>query len=320
MPPPRRANRWLQLAFGVACMILVANLQYAWTLFVEPLHLAHGWTRADIQTAFVIFVATETWLTPLEGWIVDQLGPRLGPRLMIATGGVLVAAGWAVNGLAATLGTLYLGAILSGIGAGAVYATCVGNAVKWFPDRRGLAVGATAAGFGAGAALTVVPIRWLIASAGYAQTFLWVGLAQGLLLFSLAPVMRAPMPVEIVAPARAARLQSAVGAAPLQVLASPAFWLLYAMFVLVSASGLMLTAQIAPIARDFGLTARTCCPARACSARRWWSTASRTGWRGRASARSPTGSGASARWRWRSRSAPRATGCSRRSASGPGDS
>jgi OFA family oxalate/formate antiporter-like MFS transporter len=250
---PPRANRWRQLWLGVACMILVANLQYAWTLFVEPLHRAHGWAIKDIQTAFVIFVATETWLTPVEGWIVDRLGERRGPALMIAFGGVLVAAGWIVNGVAASLGVLFLGATLSGVGAGAVYATCVGNAVKWFPDRRGLAVGATAAGFGAGAALTVVPIRLLIDSAGYAPTFVWVGLAQGLVLVLLAPILRAPLPTEIVAALRPAVRQSAVSATPWQVLRAPAFWLLYLMFVLVSASGLMLTSQVAPIATDFGL-------------------------------------------------------------------
>src|ERR1700690_235527 len=159
-----RGNRWAQLWLGVLCMILIANLQYAWTLFVEPLHQAHGWAVQEIQTAFVIFVATETWLTPIEGWIVDRLGPRRGPPLMIPFGGVLVAAGWIVNAQAASLGMLDLGAAVAGVGAGAVYATCVGNAVKWFPDRRGLAVGITAAGFGAGAALTVVPIRMMIES------------------------------------------------------------------------------------------------------------------------------------------------------------
>jgi OFA family oxalate/formate antiporter-like MFS transporter len=234
-------------------MILIANLQYAWTLFVDPMHQAHGWSISGIQAAFVIFVATETWLTPLEGWIVDHLGPTRGPPLMLGIGGVLVAAGWIINGYAGGLGALYLGATLSGIGAGAVYATCVGNAVKWFPDRRGLAVGITAAGFGAGAALTVVPIRLLIDGAGYASAFFWIGLLQGAVLLLIAPIMRAPLPEEVAAIPRPALRQSARSNTPLEVLKSPVFWLLYAMFVLVSASGLMLTAQIAPIAKDFGI-------------------------------------------------------------------
>ena len=250
---PLRANRWQQLWLGVVCMILIANLQYAWTLFVNPMHQAHHWAVADIQTAFVIFVALETWLTPVEGWIVDHLGPRRGPPLMIAFGGVLVAAGWVTNAYAASLAALYVGAVLSGVGAGAVYATCVGNAVKWFPDKRGLAVGLTAAGFGAGAALTVVPIRMLIDSAGYAQAFFWIGLGQGVVLLLLSPIMRAPLHGETASLPRPAVRQSRISATPVQVLGSPVFWLLYVMFVLISASGLMLTAQVAPIAKDFGL-------------------------------------------------------------------
>src|SRR5271165_2074215 len=188
------ANRWLQLIIGIVCMVMIANLQYGWTLFVQPMSAAHHWAVADIQIAFSLFVALETWLTPVQGWIVDRIGPKNGPRLMVAFGGIMIAVGWIINSAAVTLATLYLGAVLSGIGAGAIYATCVGNAVKWFPDRRGLAVGLTAAGFGAGAALTVVPIRALIDSAGYASTFLWVGLAQGIVLLLLAPIMRAPLP------------------------------------------------------------------------------------------------------------------------------
>ena len=142
-----RANRWAQLWLGVLCMVLIANLQYAWTLFVNPLHQAHGWTIAEIQIAFSIFIATETWLTPAEGWIVDHLGPRRGPPLMVAFGGLLVGIGWIINAYAGSLAVLYLGSALAGVGAGAIYATCVGNAVKWFPDRRGLAVGLTAGGY-----------------------------------------------------------------------------------------------------------------------------------------------------------------------------
>ena len=172
-------ERWTQLIAGVICMIMIANLQYGWTLFVHPINAAHGWSVASIQVAFSIFVALETWLTPIEGWIVDRLGAQRGPKLMVAFGGILIAAGWIVNSKADTLSMLYLGAVLSGIGGGAVYATAVGQAVKWFPDRRGLAVGLTAAGFGAGAALTVVPIRYVIASSGYQTAFFWFGLVQG---------------------------------------------------------------------------------------------------------------------------------------------
>ena len=154
--PP--ANRWLQLTLGVICMMLIANLQYGWTLFVQPIRQAHGWSIGDIQWAFSIFIALETWLTPAGGYMVDTLGNRIGPKVTVMLGGVMVAVGWTLNAYANSLTLLYLGAIVSGIGAGFIYATCVGSAVKWFPDRRGLAVGCTAAGFGAGAAITVIPI------------------------------------------------------------------------------------------------------------------------------------------------------------------
>ena len=252
-----RANRASQLWLGVVCMILIANLQYAWTLFVNPMHQAHGWSIAEIQLAFAIFIATETWLTPVQGWIVDYLRPRRGPPLMIAFGGVLVAVAWVLNAYAGTLAVLYLGAALSGTGAGAVYATCVGNAVKWFPDRRGLAVGLTAAGFGAGAALTVIPIRVVIDHAGYSSAFFWFGLGQGALLLLIAPIMRAPLPGEVPATAAPRVRQSATSATPAQVLRSPLFWLLYGMFVLVAAGGLMAAAQLAPIAKDYGLSSAT---------------------------------------------------------------
>jgi OFA family oxalate/formate antiporter-like MFS transporter len=248
LPP---TNRWLQLIIGVVCMVMIANLQYGWTLFVQPMNAANGWSVVDIQIAFSLFVALETWLTPIEGWLVDWIGAKNGPKLMVAFGGVFIALGWVVNGIAQTLPILYLGAVLSGVGAGAIYATSVGNAVKWFPDRRGLAVGLTAAGFGAGAALTVVPIREVIAAYGYGAAFFWFGLIQGAIVLILAWWMRAPLPGEAPASVPSKIIQTDVSYSPREMLATPVFWVLYVMFVIVSASGLMATAQIALIAKDF---------------------------------------------------------------------
>jgi len=239
-------------------MVLIANLQYGWTLFVGPIQQAHGWSIAEIQVAFSIFIATETWLTPIEGYIVDHLGPNSGPRLMVAFGGVLVGVAWIINSYANSLGMLYLGAAISGIGAGAIYATCVGNAVKWFPDRRGLAVGLTAGGFGAGAALTVIPIRLVIESHGYATAFFWFGLFQGIVLLIAAHTLRGPGPgIHLPTVRNDAVPQTTRSYTSMEVLRSPAFWLLYVMFILVSASGLMATAQVAPIAKDYGLANTT---------------------------------------------------------------
>jgi OFA family oxalate/formate antiporter-like MFS transporter len=251
MSAPIASNRWLQLVFGIICMSMIANLQYSWTLFVHPLKATHAWDIDAIQIAFSIFVALKTWLTPLQGWIVDRLGPRNGPKAMIAFGGALVAIAWIIDSIADTLGLLYLGAVLSGTGAGAVYATCVGNTVKWFPDRRGLAVGLTAAGFGVGAALTVIPIRAVIDAYGYAAAFFWFGLTQGAIIFVLAWPMRAPLPGEAPSAGAVKVVQTTESYTPQRMLATPVFWILYIMFILVAGSGLMAAAQIALIARDF---------------------------------------------------------------------
>jgi MFS transporter, OFA family, oxalate/formate antiporter len=207
--PQNSGRRWVQLWLGVVCMALIANLQYGWTLFVEPMHAAHGWQLAEIQWAFSIFIAAETWLTPAAGSVVDRLPPRAGPAVMTAAGGLLIGAGWVVNAGADSLSVLYVGSALSGLGAGAIYATCVGNAVKWFPDRRGIAVGLTAAGFGAGAALTVVPIRLTIAVAGYQQAFFWFGLGQAAVLVVIARVLRAPDRAVVIAAETSVSLQQA---------------------------------------------------------------------------------------------------------------
>jgi MFS transporter, OFA family, oxalate/formate antiporter len=248
-------NRWAQLIIGIICMVLIANLQYGWTLFVVPMAQKHSWEVAAIQVAFSVFIALETWFTPITGWIADRLGPHRGPRLVVALGGVLVAIGWIINSYAGTLAMLYLGAVISGVGGGAVYSVCVGNAVKWFADRRGLAVGLTAAGYGAGAALTVIPMRIVIGSSGYEAAFFWFGLVQGGAVFLLGWFLRGPLPGEAPAAVSSARVvQSTRSFKPSEMLATPTFWLLYLMFVLISASGLMATAQLALIAKNYGIS------------------------------------------------------------------
>src|SRR6201988_4542883 len=178
--------RWLQLAIGIVCMAMIANLQYGWTLFVDPIDAKYHWGRAAIQLAFTIFVVTETWLVPVEAWFVD----KYGPRVVTMFGGAMITLAWVLNSYADSLLLLYLAAIISGIGAGSVYGTCVGNALKWFPDRRGLAAGATAAGFGAGAAITVVPIANMVATSGYQHAFLTFGIGQGVIVCILAIFLR----------------------------------------------------------------------------------------------------------------------------------
>src|SRR6185312_8124553 len=200
-------ERWTQLIAGVICMIMIANLQYGWTLFVHPIAQKHHWSIAGIQFAFSIFVALETWLTPVEGWIVDKLGASTGPKVMVAFGGITIAAGWIVNSYANSLEMLYLGAVLAGIGGGA--------------------------------ALTVVPIREVIAMAGYEAAFFWFGIGQGVIVFMVAWLLRAPEPGELAHTAPPKVVVSTRSYTPGEILKSPIFWVLYIMFVVVAASGLM---------------------------------------------------------------------------------
>ena len=241
------AARWRQLLLGVLCMSMIANLQYGWTLFVTPLDERFHWGRAAIQVAFTLFVLAETWLVPVEGYLVD----RFGPRPVIVAGGVLVGLSWVIEAYADTLALLYAGAALGGIGAGAVYGTCVGNALKWFPDRRGLAAGVTAMGFGAGSALTLVPIARQIEIRGYAGTFLLFGIIQGLAVFILGWFLRPPPRREALPPVPCAKAPRRTDYAPWKMAGTPVFWVMYAMFVMMAAGGLMATAQLGPIAHDF---------------------------------------------------------------------
>jgi MFS transporter, OFA family, oxalate/formate antiporter len=243
---PKPVNRSVQLLAGIICMVMIANLQYGWTYFVDPIDARFHWGRTSIQIAFTIFVATETWLVPIEGWFVD----RFGPRIVVMFGGVVVALAWTLNSFVSSLTMLYVAAAIAGIGAGAVYGTCVGNALKWFADRRGLAAGLTAAGFGAGAAATVVPIIAVIRNFGYDRAFLWFGLVQGAVIVALSQLLKAPLPGQAPPATRRVR-QGARDYLPTEMLRTPLFWVLYVMFVLVAASGLVVTAQVAPIARDY---------------------------------------------------------------------
>jgi OFA family oxalate/formate antiporter-like MFS transporter len=240
--------RWAQLLMGIVCMGLIANLQYGWTLFVNPMEAKNHWGLTSIQLAFSIFVVVETWLVPVEGWLVD----KFGPRPVIAGGAILAALGWVMNSYATSLTELYLAAVVAGLGAGCVYGTCVGNALKWFPDKRGLAAGLTAAGFGAGAAVTVIPIANMIKASGYEYTFFYFGILQGVCIFVIALFMVRPRPPKgVLIPSRL--VMTKVDYSTAQMVRTPTFWLTYVLFVAVAAGGLMATAQIGPIAKDYKL-------------------------------------------------------------------
>src|SRR5438270_2094994 len=235
-----RDNRWLILFFSIVSMVAVANFQYGWTLFVPPLQKHFGAEAAVIQVTFTVFVLLETWLVPFEGWLVD----KFGPRLLVIIGGICAGLGWVGSGRAETVTALYLSYALSGLGAGVVYGTAIGSALKWFPDHRGLAAGLTAAGFGAGSALTVSPIANLINTAGYQTAFLARGLFAGSVVLIAAlflPVppagwlphawMNAPRGEEVRKRQTAAEFRSWDMAATTQ------FWVMYLMMTLVATGG-----------------------------------------------------------------------------------
>jgi MFS transporter, OFA family, oxalate/formate antiporter len=240
-------NCWVQLCLGIVGMVAIANLQYGWTLFVDKIEIKFHWSQPAIQLAFTLFVLAETWLLPIEGYLVD----RFGPRPLVAIGGVLVGLSWVENAFATSLLELYLAAVVGGIGAGIVYGTSIGNALKWFPRRRGLAAGLTASAFGAGSALTVYPISQIIEHQGYEAAFLWFGIGQGTIVILCSLFLRSPR--EEASPVGLVERTSAKGRdyTWLEMVRTPMFWLMYAMFTMVAMGGLMATAQLAPMARFY---------------------------------------------------------------------
>jgi OFA family oxalate/formate antiporter-like MFS transporter len=249
-------NRWFRLAAAVVAMIMIANLQYAWTFFVEPLQKAHtGWRLDQIQWAFTLFVAFETWVMPCSGWIIDLLGPRA----FMSVAGLMCGVGWTMMGHAETLTELYLYYSLAGFGAALVYCGSIGIALKWFADKRGLAAGLIAAGFGSGAALFTAMIAGMIAHDGYRNTFLYTGIGQGLIIIIAAQFLQNP--------ARGSTPAQAVQHAKIhssghefnswQMLQTPHFYMLFAMALMMGIGGLMITAQIKPMANSLKIAAAT---------------------------------------------------------------
>jgi OFA family oxalate/formate antiporter-like MFS transporter len=259
MAAPQRtdpgAHRWRPLAACIAAMIAIANLQYAWTLFTTPLMEGLQATLSAVQLAFTLFALTQTWLVPINAYFVD----RFGPRIVVSLAALLVAVGWIGAGAAQSLSALYVAYAVGGIGAGAVYGATIGVAVKWFPDRRGLCVGAVAGSYGFGTALTVLPISQMIETSGYQAAFIFWGAVQGLVVLLAAQFLS--MPPEGWQPAGwetiKLKIQSKVQQSlrdytPREMLQTGSFYLLYLMMTFVTFSGLMLTAQLKPIGNAYG--------------------------------------------------------------------
>jgi OFA family oxalate/formate antiporter-like MFS transporter len=248
-------NRWFQMVALVIAMVMIANLQYGWTLFVNPIERDHGWSLASIQWAFTLFILFQTWVQPLDGWLID----RLGPRIFFTLGAILSGLGWTALAFVTTLTQFYIAYAVAGVGSALVYSGSIGSALKWFRARRGLAAGIIAGGYGAGTALFIPVIARLISASGYRAAFIWTGIIPGLIILAIAQVVRHPTAEETAQAAEAMPAKRATVRRNTEhftteeMLRTPHFYLLYIMLVLMATGGLLVTAQAGPVATSFGL-------------------------------------------------------------------
>jgi MFS transporter, OFA family, oxalate/formate antiporter len=245
-------NRWFQLGASLIAMIMIANLQYSWTLFVEPMRAATGWKLSDIQWAFTLFILFQTWVQPAQGFLID----RMGPRVFTTLAGVLCGIGWTGLGFVTTLPMLYSLYVVAGIGAALIYGGSMGSALKWFTKERGFAAGLIAAGFGGGTALFIPIIAAIIKSRGYEAAFIYTGIFQAIVILIVAQFLRHPV-VER-APAKPSSGPSVIGQhqfTTAEMLRTPQFFVLYASFVMMATGGLLVTANAGSIARSWGIPA-----------------------------------------------------------------
>lgn len=252
-------NRWTQLVLGLACMMAISSPQYVWALFTKPLGSALGASLAELQVTFTLLVVLQTFLSPLQGFLVD----RFGPKGLLGTGAVLTGLSWVLAAQVTSLAGLYLTyGLLGGIGTGVIYVGVVGLMVQWFPDKRGLATGLVAAGYGFGAILTTFPISDVMKAQGYQHALFTFGIIFGVVgLLAALGLKRPSAEWEAAAMAREqARhpdMETAKSSTPRQMLGTPVFWLLFIMMTMMSTSGLMVISQMGAFAKDFGITAVT---------------------------------------------------------------
>jgi OFA family oxalate/formate antiporter-like MFS transporter len=252
--PSRIPNRWIQLIAGIFAMMAVANLQYAWTVFTKPIQAHLHSTLVDVQWTITLFIALETWLVPFEGYLVD----RIGPRLMLGVGAFAAGFGWIGSGYAESLRALYFWYGLAGVGAGMVYGGTIGNALKWFPDHRGLCVGMTAGAYGVGTALTIIPVSNMLKTYGYQHTFIVWGIIQGIVVLTAALFLARPPQgwtpprwKEKEAKIKTRVQTSAVDMTPWQMLQQPSFYLVYLMMTMLAFGGIVVTVQLSPMAVSY---------------------------------------------------------------------
>jgi OFA family oxalate/formate antiporter-like MFS transporter len=266
-------NRWFQLGASLIAMIMIANLQYAWTLFVQPLQAGTGWKLSDIQFAFTLFILFQTWVQPFDGWLID----KLGPRGFVTAAGIMCGVGWAGMGYASSLPMLYTLYCLAGAGAAFVYSGAVGSALKWFKERRGLASGIMTAGFGGGTALFIPFIQASIRDSGYRATFVTTGILQGVVIAAVAQFLRHPPSAPASKAERTAAADEKKQLTTIELLQTSQFYVMYVAFVLMATGGLLVTANAGPMAKAWGFSitlAATLSPLANGAARIFWGWAS----------------------------------------------
>jgi OFA family oxalate/formate antiporter-like MFS transporter len=245
-------SRWMQLILGLICMMAISSPQYVWTLFTKPLMAQLGVSLTQLQVTFSIFIVLQTFLSPLQGYLIE----KFGPKLLLATGAAMTGLSWVLASSADTLRSVYLTyGVLGGIGTGIIYVGIVGLMVAWFPDRRGMAAGVVAAGYGMGAVLSTFPVTTSIAKLGYQPTLLHFGLIFGAVAFFAALGMKQP-PKDWMAD-YIARNRKTQGKNSGEMLKTPVFWLMFLMMTMMSTSGLMVISQMASFLRDFGIADAT---------------------------------------------------------------
>ena len=248
-------TRWIQLLLGLVCMIVISSPQYVWALFTQPLTTGLGASLPELQITFSILIVVQTFLSPWQGVLVD----RFGPRLLLSIGVLVTGLSWILAAQASSLTTLYLTyGLLGGVGTGIVYVGVIGHMVQWFPDKRGLATGLVAAGYGVGALLTTFPIATVLRESTYEDALTRFGLIFGLVGLVAAQGLRRPDAAWQMAWNQRARAATRVSTtsidlSPIQMLGTRIFWLMFVMMTMMSTTGLMVTSQMGAFARDFGM-------------------------------------------------------------------
>jgi MFS transporter, OFA family, oxalate/formate antiporter len=244
--------RWVQLLLGFIVMMTISSPQYVWTLFVPSFQKTTGSILSEVQWTITFLIVLQTWLSPIQGLLVE----RLGPKILVGLGAVMSGAGWIASAYITTIWGLYATyGLLCGVGTGIVYIGIIGLMVKWFPERRGLATGVVAAGYGFGAILTTFPIDSMLKASGYQHTLVVFGITFAAVGLIGALMLRSAPEGKI--SGHAMQGAKSAGYAPIAMLKTPVFWLMFIMMSMMSTGGLMVLTQFTSFAKAFGIDAKT---------------------------------------------------------------